>query len=379
MKPKGLYIHIPYCVHKCGYCDFNSHNIDTEEMSGYVDALIREMQHYNRGMTGDSVINTIFFGGGTPTTLPVDFLVKLLEGCHEYFNINPDCEITVEANPATVSPHQMQVLHSAGYNRISIGVQSLNERELKFLERVHSVEEVHQTVNWARAGGFNNLSLDLMFALPGQTLENWENSLGQVIAKQPEHISTYNLTIEPGTAFYKMQSRGNLTMPADEFQLALYKQSIEMLADAGYQHYEISNFAKPGYESRHNLNYWNNGEYLGLGAGASSFLDGVRSKNYNLPARYIQAVRQHGTAVEFNEKLDPLNALGESLMLGLRLLKGISVKQLEQKFRVPFLKVYGDVVSSLVEQRLISFKNDRISLSKKGLFLADSVILEFIS
>ncbi|OGW23261.1 MAG: coproporphyrinogen III oxidase, partial [Nitrospinae bacterium RIFCSPLOWO2_12_FULL_47_7] len=325
----ALYIHIPYCLHKCGYCDFNSFAVDSPEAEPYLNALFREMEHYAK--TDAPVISTIFLGGGTPTILPAHFLEQLLEKCHRLFKIPSDCEITIEANPATIRAGYLQQIRAAGYNRISIGVQSFHDHELKQLDRVHSAEEVYHTVNRAREAGFDNLSLDLMFALPGQTMEEWEGNLSQAIALRPEHISTYNLTIESGTAFYKSQSRGKLVMPLEDFQLRLYKKTIKILKAAGYHHYEISNFCKPGKESRHNINYWENGEYLGLGAGASSFLDGVRFKNQDIPSKYIQQILKDGSAAVSSEQLALPTAMGETLMMGLRLLKGMNIHQFESR------------------------------------------------
>lgn len=373
----GLYIHIPYCLHKCGYCDFNSTKVVVAEFKPYLTALFREMKHH--ASSCKTAITTIFVGGGTPTTLPVAFLGQILDECHKNFNIDPDSEITIEANPATVRLAQLKKIRSAGYNRISIGVQSFHEHELKLLERVHSVEEVYLTVSRAREAGFDNLSLDLMFALPGQTLAEWEDNLARAIALQPDHLSTYNLTIESGTAFHKMQARGKLVMPADDFQLHLYKKTIKILKASGYDHYEISNFSRPGMECRHNLNYWHNGDYYGLGAGASSYLNNTRFKNHASASRYIREVMQTGSAVEFSEQPQFLASMGETMMLGLRLLRGINITQFEKRFKTSFAETYGKTTAALLRNKLILMNGNRIALSKKGLYLADSVILEFIN
>jgi len=393
MNPLSLYIHIPYCIHKCGYCDFNSHKINTPEMRDYVEALLGEAAFYSNpaeaGLSADKgerpslenrQITTIFFGGGTPTTLPASQLTLILENLRNQFALSPDCEITLEANPATIGPDFLQDLRSAGFNRLSVGVQSFLEKDLRLLERVHSVGEIYLTMDRAREAGFDNLSLDLMFALPGQTLTDWESNLAKAIEINPEHISTYNLTIEPGTAFFKLNSRGQLVMPPEELQLEHYQMAIDRLTEAGYDHYEISNFAKPGKLCQHNMAYWENREYLGLGAGASSYLGGTRYKNWNLPSRYIREANAGSGAVESAERLEPQRALGETLMLGLRLLeKGVSIRQIEKRFRVSFMDIYGKTISALAGDNLISVDRGQISLTKKGLFLADSVILEFIS
>ena len=379
MKSTGLYIHIPYCLHKCGYCDFNSHAVDPVEMERFVPALLAEIDHRADANGQDREVATVFIGGGTPTTLPAQALEAILERLRQRFRIRGDAEITLETNPATLAPGLFERLRAAGANRLSIGVQSFDANELKLLERVHSVEEVHQTVASARAAGLDNLSMDLMFALPGQTAERFRAHLETALQKRPEHLSTYNLTIEKNTAFYKLHREGRLEMPQEEEQLAQYQQTLRTMADAGYEHYEISNFCRPGRECRHNLIYWNNGEYIGLGPGASSYLAGVRSRNCNLPARYIREVHATGQAVEFEETLEPRQAMGETLMLGLRLQKGIGIDAFEERFRTTLRQAYGRTLDGLLEKDLIQLDDNRIALSPKGLFLADSVILEFIA
>ena len=372
----GLYLHIPYCLHKCGYCDFNSHPENQEESIRYVDALLKELRAYS---SKKYTVPTVFLGGGTPTTLLPSQLKQILDTVQQSFNLTPDCEITIEANPATLKLQALQEIRAAGYNRISIGVQSFDEKELKLLERVHNEEEIHSTIQQARSAKFENLSMDLMFALPGQTIEKWCSHLKQAIDKNPDHLSTYNLTIEPATAFFKLHKKGKLCLPHEDIQLEMYKTTIQTLENAGYQQYEISNFSKPGMESRHNINYWNNGEYLGVGAGASSYFNGERFKNTNLPSNYIREIGVKENAIETRERLEPIQAMGETLMLGLRLLKGISIDVFENRFEVSFQKVYGKVLEPLLNQELITFNQNRIALSRKGLFLADSVILKFIS
>jgi oxygen-independent coproporphyrinogen-3 oxidase len=378
MNPLGLYLHIPYCLHKCGYCDFNSHPENREESEIYVSALLSEIEHYAPQLAGKTV-STVFFGGGTPTLLPPASLDKILGKVKNHYNLSRDCEITIEANPATVKQETLDQIRSSGFNRISIGVQSFDADELKLLERVHSVEEIHTTLHRARLAGFDNLSLDLMSGLPGQSLEKWKSNLLQALDKKPDHISAYGLTIEPATSFFKLQERGLLRLPPENIQLEMLQTTIEILPSAGYDQYEISNFARPGFESRHNLNYWDNGEYLGLGAGASSYLNGERFKNTNLPSRYIREVQAGGAAVESTEKLDLLHAMGETIMLGLRRLKGIPIEEFENRFQISFQKVYGKVIDPLLEEGLITLNQNRMALSREGIFLADSVILNFLA
>jgi oxygen-independent coproporphyrinogen III oxidase len=378
MNSLGLYLHIPYCLHKCGYCDFNSHPENQAEAEVYISALLAEIDHYAVKLKGKKV-PTVFFGGGTPTILPPAHLDKILGRVKNRFNLTPSCEISIEANPATVEYETLEQIRLSGFNRISIGVQSFDAEELKLLERVHNQEEIHTTVDRARQAGFDNLSLDLMFSLPGQSPEKWKSHLQQAVNKKPDHLSAYGLTIEPATSFFKLQERGLLQLPHEDIQLEMLETTIDILQSAGYEHYEISNYAKPGYECQHNLNYWDNGEYLGLGAGASSYLNGERFKNINLPSRYIREVQAGGTAVESTERLEPLHAMGETIMLGLRQLKGISIENFENRFQVSFNTVYGKVLAPLLEERLITLNQNRMALSRKGLFIADSVILKFLA
>ena len=377
-QPLGLYIHIPYCIHKCGYCDFNSHPIKQDEMNHYIDALVAEMKHYAKTYSNTNIIRTIFLGGGTPTTLTVYQLERILKECVSEFTVASDAEITIEANPATIDIEQLKSIRQTGYNRISIGVQSFDKAELKLLDRAHGPEEIHSTVDRARKAGFDNLSLDLMFAVPNQSLSSWESNLNKALEKNPEHLSTYNLTIEQGTAFSKLQSNGKLIMPDDAHQLELYKRTIERLTKKGFHHYEISNFARRGKECKHNITYWENKNTLGLGAGASSYMNGTRFKNINLPAHYIRQVKEKKIAVEHSETLEPRQAMGETIMLGLRLLQGISIHQFEKRFQISFINLFRNIISALKEKELVIIEKDYLRLSQKGLFWADSVILEFI-
>ena len=345
-------------------------------MELYVKALIREMELQCK-QTEKHPIETIFLGGGTPTTLPVKFLKSILENATKFFKVESKAEITLEANPTTIKENYLKDLRSAGYNRISVGAQSFLTPELALLERIHGVSEIALTIQNAREAGFENLSIDLMFALPGQSSKHWAFSLEQALALKPDHISAYNLTIEPETRFFRYRETGRLNLPDEEQQLDLIKQTIKTFTEAGYEHYEISNFAKSGKRCRHNLNYWKNGEYFGFGAGASSFLDGSRFKNENKPDKYIQSILNDGSAVAFSERPDIATAMGETLMLGLRLREGLSIDTFEQRFGVVFEQIYSSVVPSLLMQKLVDLKSGRLALTEKGFHLADSVILEF--
>ena len=379
MDPIGLYLHIPYCLHKCGYCDFNSHNINEAEMESYVQALLMEMEQTAKAAK-DRRVDTIFFGGGTPTTLPFADLARILDACREQFEVDPLAEITCEANPATIPQADLAQLREAGFNRLSIGVQSFDPDELKRLERVHSVDEVYLTIERARQAEFDNLSLDLMFGLPGQTAKLWKSNLQKAIDLNPDHLSAYNLTIEPETTFYKQQTQGKLTMPSDDFQRELFEIAIDTLTKAGYEHYEISNYAKPGKQCRHNLNYWKYGEYLGLGAGATSTLEGERFKNINLPSRYITQIHETRTAVESRETPDQWQRRIEAVMLGLRLREGMSLSRFEEQFEISLENAFGVSIEGTNDGPQMGLPlhlevhNGYLFLTREGLFLADSMI-----
>jgi oxygen-independent coproporphyrinogen III oxidase len=279
---QGIYIHIPFCHRKCGYCDFNSYAGLDALVAPFVDALHREIE---RSPYAGARFDTVFFGGGTPTYLDGTTLVGILEHLTRRFAIAADAEITCEANPGSVSLEQLRTLRQAGFNRLSFGVQSFHPDELRRMERIHTPDEVVQGVEWARAAGFANLNLDLIFALPQQTLERWEASLQQAIALQPEHLSLYALMLEPNTRFYHLYQKGKLHLPDDETQVAMYRLAQQRTAQAGYLQYEISNYALPGYECQHNLIYWRNEPYLGFGPGRGVVHGGQAVDEHQAPAR----------------------------------------------------------------------------------------------
>ncbi len=374
----SLYLHIPYCERKCGYCDFNSHAIKGEQPEDYPAAILKEMEWAGKSVPANQKATTIFFGGGTPTSLPPEDLANILDGCRRFFNVTDNAEITLEANPGTITPGYFVHVKKAGFNRVSIGAQSFLPHELELLERIHGPEAIGQTVEQAKEEGFDNVSVDLMFALPDQSLDDWDYSLKQAIQLHPNHISAYNLTFEPKTAFYSYLESGKLTPPDDEQQLTLFKHTLKTMAEASYIQYEISNYSKPGKECRHNINYWQNGNYIGLGAGASGYWNGKRKKNINSPAKYIEQTLKTGQAVDFEENPDQATSIGETMMLGLRLSDGIHLGNFENRYEVSLWDRFPNQIKHLKSENLIEIDDTHIRLSKKGFFLADSVILEFM-
>ena len=316
IKPLGLYIHIPFCRSKCAYCDFYSLPDQTDRMDDYCSALQREFSLY-QGRASQYLADTVYIGGGTPSWFGSRRILRILEAVKKNFSLSETCEITMEANPDSVTLQALKELRDAGVNRLSLGVQSADDRELKLAGRPHSFAQARQAVKWAREAGFNNLSLDLIYGLPGQDMESWKNSVEQILALDPEHISCYGLKVEEGTPFWR--EREHLSFPDDDAQADEYLWLCDRLAQAGYEHYEISNFSRQGRESRHNLKYWTLKEYLGFGPAAYSDFQGERF-GY---ARDLNGYIKGNCALSERQRIEPPERLEEYVMLGLRLSQGI--------------------------------------------------------
>jgi putative oxygen-independent coproporphyrinogen III oxidase len=356
----GVYAHIPYCVSRCPYCDFNTYVGIEDTAPAYVDALLREARAWERRAAG-----TIFLGGGTPSLLEPVLMQRLLDGIRDAFDVAPDAEVTIEANPETVDVDRLAAYRAAGVNRISFGAQSFAPHVLSTLGRAHSAGRTRDAVAEARAAGFANCNLDLIYGTPGETLEDWRHSLAETIALRPEHISAYGLTIEPATAFGVAVASGAMPAP-DEDELAdRYELALDVLDAAGYEHYEISNWAKPGLASRHNLLYWMQRDYAGLGAGAHSHERGVRWWNEKLPRTYID--RAPG-ARGGEERLDPVAVNEEWLQLRSRLVAGIPTGRLSER-----TVDAGTVVRELGAAGLVQGRDDALVLTRRGLLLQSAV------
>lgn len=371
---QGIYVHIPFCHRKCGYCDFNSYAGLDALVAPLVDALQREIES---SPYASARFDTVFFGGGTPTYLDGATLVGILEHLARRFDLAPDAEINCEANPGSVSLQQLRTLRQGGFNRLSFGVQSFHLDELQRMDRIHTPDEVLHSVDWARAAGFENLNLDLIFALPQQTLERWVASLEQALALQPEHLSLYALMLEPNTRFYHLYQKGKLRLPDDETQVAMYRLAQQRTAQAGYQQYEISNYARQGSECRHNLIYWHNLPYLGFGPGAVSYMEGRRWTNIKHPREYIRRV-QAGEPLELEwERLTGWDAVAETLMLGLRLRAGVDLSVLEARYGLPIRSHYAPVIEQLLQRGWLEQAGDTIRLTDEGLLWHSEVALAF--
>jgi putative oxygen-independent coproporphyrinogen III oxidase len=381
MRRFSLYIHIPYCHSKCPYCDFNSYAATQWPEAQYTAALIAELQHYAAQPAWQGAIQTIFFGGGTPSLFAPESIAKVLEAVQRLWALNSSVEITLEANPGTVTREKLLGFRAAGVNRISFGVQSFHPHHLARLGRIHSAEEATAAIELARGAGFDNLNLDLIFAIPGQTLEEWQADLRTAVTLAPDHISAYNLTFEEGTAFHAMRVRGQLRPAAEEVEVAMFTQTQEILGASGHAQYEISNYARAGRECRHNLNYWRGGAYLGAGAGAHSFTHlpapGTRWGNEKNPNRYMQQVSDTGHARASEESLAESQARGEFVFLGLRLRGGFDAGEFADRFGDDFISAFPHA-EQLRRDGLLVPSGSRWRLTDRGLMVADSVFATFL-
>lgn len=385
----SLYLHIPFCTHRCGYCDFNTYAGLESLIPEYVDALIEEVRQSAVSTKEPLPVHTIFFGGGTPSLLPVNDVKRILDALRFAFSVESGAEITLEANPGTLSPEKLVGLREAGANRLSFGVQSANPEQLRLLERQHDFEDVIKGVKWARLAGFDNLNLDWIFGLPGQTLESWQNNIELAIGLKPEHLSLYALSIEHGTPFQKMSNLGLLPILDPDLAADMYEWASDRLEVAGYKQYEISNWAKPGKACRHNLQYWRTEPYLGLGAGAHGFSGGYRTANVLAPAAYIQRLRERSNlpfprtaATASFEHIDEARAMGEMMMMGLRLIQeGVPRGVFSERFGRQLDEVYGPQIGKLQSRGLLESINGRqnaIRLTTRGRLLGNQVFIEFI-
>ncbi len=367
----GIYIHIPFCIRKCKYCDFLSFNKENADM--YVEALIREIQCYNYDRTVDSV----FFGGGTPSVLSSNSIARILENVYNTFNVSEDCEVTMECNPGTLTKESVSGYVKAGVNRISIGLQSTIDEELKALGRIHTYNEFLKSYDMVRNAGIHNVNIDIMSAIPLQTIKSYETTLDRVMSLRPEHISAYSLIIEEGTPFYDMNQRGELLLPKEEDERKMYHLTKTLLAANGYDRYEISNYSLKNFESRHNIKYWERKEYIGLGLGASSLIDNMRCNNIKNYSEYLsnsklENIREN---ITFLNKEDMVE---EYMYLGLRMIKGIDAASFEREFGRSLESVYGNVINKLLKEKLVAYNGKNLALTEFGIDISNRVMAEFL-
>ena len=387
-KNVGLYIHIPFCKKKCEYCDFKSYankEILIDDYIKWINYEIKEIGEGNKldyeGKLDDLVkLKTIYIGGGTPSIIDSKYIVQILETVKNSFFIDSDAEITIEVNPGTIDEKKLEDYKKSGINRLSIGLQSTNDRILKEIGRIHTYNEFLDTYNMARKLGFNNINVDLMLGLPNQSVEDLNDSLDKVIELTPEHVSVYSLIIEEGTPFFEKLNENKITLPEDNIEREMYWLTKRKLEKAGYKHYEISNFAKSGFESKHNLSCWNQEEYIGVGVAAHSYTNNVRYSNIDSIEEYIdnfKEKREYDNLV-FHEKQNRESKMQEFMMLGLRKIDGIRIQDFKSKFGENPIFIFRKELEKLVNEELIEIDGDVIKLTNKGLDLANLVWEEFV-
>jgi len=374
LTPLGLYIHVPFCAAICNYCNFNRGLFDADLKEKYVAALLQEIR--GAAEPGASV-DTIFFGGGTPSLLEPAEIASLIAACRAAFSVAPDVEVTMEANPETVTPERLELFRAGGVNRLSYGVQSFRDEELRRLSRLHSAARARDAMAMARAAGFDNVSLDLMMWLPQQTVAEWLESVDALIALRPDHASLYLLELYPNAPLRDEMARARWSLAPDDDAADMYVNAMERLDVAGYEQYEISNVALPGRESRHNLKYWEDGEWQGFGCGAHSTRDGVRWKNLSSTTEYIAAVNSGGRLGVERRELTDQERLEEALFTGLRLMRGVDLDAIKARYGVDVWHRYGRDLQPFVDEGLLIYDR-RLRLTRAGMLLAHEIMTVFI-
>ncbi len=379
MTPLHLYVHIPFCLHKCPYCDFNSHASARPPWDSYHRALLRELDRWARhpAFTGRT-LSSVFFGGGTPSLAPQELIAAVLEAADRHWGLDADAEITLEANPGTAERRRFEAYHACGVNRLSLGAQSFDNGELNWLERIHDERDIMRVFQAARKAGFTNINLDLMYGLPRQSIARWRANLERALSLEPEHLSCYQLTLEAPTPLTRRWRTGAFALPDEEKSLAFFEATKLHLAEAGYGHYEISNFSKNGRRCRHNEAYWLYHDYVGIGAGAAgkwneSDAGATRYSNLNSPRGYIRAVSQHGGAVATFDRRSRIQAAAEAAWLGLRRVNGVNIAGFGSRFRVDILALFADALEPWLRDGFLSVHDGHLRLSGRGLALADSI------
>ena len=371
--PSGIYLHIPFCKSRCSYCDFATDVFRSDQIvERYVDALCDEMS----GSTDHAAAaDTVYFGGGTPSLLSSKQVERLLGAARAEFDLTVDAEITMEMNPATVSAETLSAYRGIGVNRASFGVQTFNDRDLKLLARGHDANDARETFRLLREAGFSNISLDLIAGLPGQTLDDWERNLDEALAMQPEHLSLYLLEVHQGTPLAEQLRSGRRPMPDEDAAAEMYELMLDKTDAAGYRQYEISNFAKPGFESRHNTKYWRLDPVFGFGVSAHSFDGFQRYSNERDTAAYVKRIEEFASAEATRERID---AASESIFLGLRLTDGVDLSEYRKRFAEDLMETHRDGLTRLSEAGLVEFADKRLRLTRKGMLFSNEVFVEFV-
>ncbi|WP_247946350.1 radical SAM family heme chaperone HemW [Streptococcus oralis] len=371
-KPTSAYVHIPFCTQICYYCDFSKVFIKNQPVDSYLEHLLEEFRSYDI-----QKLRTLYIGGGTPTALSASQLEVLLDGLTKNLDLSVLEELTIEANPGDLDADKIAVLKQSPVNRVSLGVQTFDDKMLKKIGRSHLEKDIYENIDRLKLAGFDNISIDLIYALPGQTMAQVKDNVAKAISLDIPHMSLYSLILENHTVFMNRMRRGKLPLPKEELEAEMFEYIIAELERAGFEHYEISNFSKSGFESRHNLMYWDNAEYYGIGAGASGYVNGVRYKNHGPIRHYLNAV-EAGNARITEEHLSQREQMEEEMFLGLRKKSGVSMARFEEKFGRSFDGLYGEIIRDLVQQGLMQIDGDRVRMTKRGLFLGDTVAERFI-
>lgn len=375
---RGVYIHIPFCHQICHYCDFNKVFFQNQPVDAYVECIGKELAIMNAEGYSFSSVETVFLGGGTPTALSVPQLERLLEILHQYIPLSSVKEFTTEANPDELTAEKLTVLKEGGINRLSIGVQTFDEELLRKIGRTHSPKEAIQVIDLAQKMGFDNVSIDLIYGLPTQTIHQWQETLHQATALNLPHFSAYSLIVEPKTVFYNLLHKGKLPLPGEDTEAAMLQLLMEHMEANGLWRYEISNYAQKGFESRHNLIYWDNDEYAGIGAGAHGYTNGVRYANIGPLKKYMGAVEAGERPTVHRHVVSQQEAMEEEMFLGLRKTSGVNAELFQKKFRSTIEDVYGKELQQLIKQQLLQFVDGHYQLTQQGVFQGNHVFQQFL-
>lgn len=374
----GLYIHVPFCAQKCNYCDFNSYKIEEKnQKKEYLISIKKEMELYKEDFKNKE-FTSIFLGGGTPSILNSEELTILVNSIYENFNINKDAEITMECNPGTLNKEKLETIKSLGINRLSMGLQVTQNHHLKYIGRIHTYEQFEKNYKDAIDIGINNINVDLMYSLPNQSFDEWKETLDKIIKLNPPHISAYSLILEEGTKFYDMYMNKEFELNDEETDINIYKYTIDTLSKNGYHQYEISNYAKEGYECKHNIVYWKCEKYLGLGPGASGYIENYRYSNICDVEEYNKCLHNNKKPIEDKNTLSKKDEMEEFIFMGLRMNEGINLDRFYEKFGVNFKQKHNNILDKLKNLNLIIEQNNNIMLTQKGKEISNTVFIEFI-
>ena len=374
----GLYVHVPFCAQKCNYCDFNSYKIEEKnQKKDYLISIKKEMELYKEEFKNKE-FTSVFLGGGTPSILTPEELTILMENIYSNFNIKRDAEITMECNPGTLNKVKLKAIKSLGINRLSMGLQVTQDHHLKYIGRIHTYEQFEKNYKDAIEVGIDNINVDLMYSLPNQSFDEWKETLNKIINLNPSHISAYSLILEEGTKFYDMYLNKEFELNDEEVDISIYNYTIDTLYKNGYHQYEISNYAKDNFECKHNVLYWKCEEYVGIGASASGYFNGIRYNNICELDNYEKMILEGEKPIEWEEKLSIKDEIEESIFLGLRMNEGIQISDFKEKYNFDFEKEYKNEIEKLSKMELIEIDNNLMKLTQKGREISNSVFVEFI-